>query len=142
MPEEIDPELEALRKKRKEMYVKQAEVEKERLGWPDAPLVLTDANFRETVALYPMVLVDLWAPWCGPCKMLGPIIEQLAKELKGKVVFGKLNVDENPQTASSFKVLSIPTMLIIKERELVDRITGAVPRSKLVTVLNKHLPVQ
>jgi len=139
MPEDIDPELEELRKKRMEMYAKQAEAEKERLGWPDMPIMLTDANFRETVALYPLMVVDLWAPWCGPCKMLGPVIEQLARELKGKVVFGKLNVDENQQTASSFKVMSIPTMLVIKERELVDRISGAVPRSTILQKLQRFL---
>ncbi|MCU0799928.1 MAG: thioredoxin [Candidatus Thermoplasmatota archaeon] len=139
MPEDIDPELEELRKKRREMYVKQADEEKQRFGWPDTPMVLTDANFRETVALYPLMLVDLWAPWCGPCKMLGPVIEQLARELKGKVVFGKLNVDENPQTASSFKVMSIPTMLVIKERELVDRITGAVPKATILQKLQRFL---
>ncbi len=139
MSEDIDPELEELRKKRMEMYAKQAEAEKERLGWPDMPIMLTDANFRETVALYPLMVVDLWAPWCGPCKMLGPVIEQLARELKGKVVFGKLNVDENPQTASSFKVMSIPTMLVIKERELVDRITGAVPKATILQKLQRFL---
>jgi len=71
--------------------------------------------------------------------MLGPVIEQLARELKGKVVFGKLNVDENPQTASSFKVMSIPTMLVIKERELVDRITGAVPKATILQKLQRFL---
>jgi thioredoxin 1 len=139
MPEDMDPELEALRKKRMETYMKQAEQARERMSWPDSPLVLTDANFRETIALYPLLLVDLWAPWCGPCKTLGPIIEQLAKELKGKVVFGKLNVDENPQTASSFKVMSVPTMLIIRERELVERMTGTLPKAAILQKLQRFI---
>ncbi len=131
--------LEALRKKRMEQLVKQAEEQKQRMAWPDRPITLTDSSFKGAVAMYPLILVDFWAPWCGPCKMVGPVIEQLAAEYKGRVVFGKLNVEENPAMASSFNVVSIPTMLLVKDRELVERITGAVPKSTLVSILEKHM---
>ena len=75
---------------------------------PDAPLKVTDADIETNVKKYPLMVVDCWAPWCAPCIMVGPIIEELAKELQGKIVFGKLNVDENRVTSAKYGIISIP----------------------------------
>lgn len=97
------------------------------------PVTVTDANFAEEVerAASP-VLLDLWAPWCGPCRMIGPVIEQLAGELAGRVKVGKLNTDENPMTASRFNVRSIPTLLVLKDGKEIDRLVGAFPKQEIL----------
>ncbi|KAF5428947.1 thioredoxin 1 [Candidatus Methanophagaceae archaeon] len=97
-------------------------------GMIDRPLIMDDASFVETVRKYPLIIVDCWAAWCGPCKMVAPIIDELAKEYAGKVVFGKLNVDENPKIASEFGIMAIPTLFIFKNGEPVDVIQGAMPK--------------
>jgi thioredoxin 1 len=107
--------------------------------WPDTPIQLLDADIDETVKRHPTIIVDCWAPWCGPCRMIGPIIEELAKEMKGKVVFGKLNVDENPQTSIKYNIMSIPTLLVFRNGALVDRIIGAMPKEMLLQKLKPHL---
>ena len=89
------------------------------------PITLTDYNFDETTRKYSLLVVDFWAPWCGPCKLVSPIIDQLAIELRGKVVFGKLNVDENPTVANIFGIQSIPTLIIFKNGEAIDGLMGA-----------------
>ncbi len=96
-------------------------------------ITLTDQNFKEEVleAKIP-VLIDLWAPWCGPCLMQGPIIEEVAKEFEGKIKVGKLNVDENRQTAMKYQIMSIPTLMIFKEGEIVERLIGVRPKDVLV----------
>jgi thioredoxin 1 len=106
--------------------------------WPDTPVELLDADIDETVKMYPTVVVDCWAAWCGPCRMIGPIIEELAREMKGKIVFGKLNVDENPQTSLKYNIMSIPTLLVFKNGALVDRIIGAMPKEMLLQKLKPH----
>jgi thioredoxin 1 len=88
---------------------------------------------------YPTIVIDCWAPWCGPCRMIGPVIEELAKEMKGKIVFGKLNVDENQQTSLKYKIMSIPTLLVFKNGNLVDRFVGAMPKDMLIQKLKPHL---
>lgn len=89
------------------------------------PIIVTDANFAGTVESSTLpVLLDMWAAWCGPCRMIAPTIAALAKELAGKVLVGKMDVDANPQTASRFRVQSIPTLLILKEGREADRIVG------------------
>jgi thioredoxin 1 len=101
-------------------------------------IVLTDANFDEVINSGKPVLVDFWAEWCGPCKMIGPIVEELAGDYDGKAVVAKLNVDENPQTTAKFGVRSIPTLLVFKGGQVVDKQIGAVPKS----VLNQKLAAQ
>jgi thioredoxin 1 len=103
------------------------------------PIHVTDSNFNEIVKKHPLILVDFWASWCGPCRALAPTIEELAKEYAGKVAVGKLNVDENPKTAESFQVFSIPTMVIMKDGCEVDRIVGLVPKQHVEAVLKKYL---
>ena len=106
---------------------------------PEKPLEITDANFPDVVQKYPLVVVDCWAPWCGPCRMVGPIIEELAGDYAGKIVFGKLNVDENGQTSAKYGIMSIPTMLIFKNGKLVDSPIGAMPREMLEPKITKYL---
>lgn len=103
------------------------------------PILVDDSNFDEVVRKHRLVVVDCWAPWCGPCLVVSPIVEELAEKYAGKVTFGKLNVDENPQTVGRFGILGIPTLLIIKNGEEVDRIVGAVPKEHIEVKLRKHL---
>jgi thioredoxin 1 len=103
-------------------------------------LQLTDANFDEVVIKADKpVIVDLWAEWCGPCRMVGPIIEELAKEYEGKAVIGKLDVDSNPSVTSKFGIRNIPTILFFKGGEIVDKQVGAVPKSVIAAKLEKLL---
>ena len=127
-------ELEILRKKKLEELRKRY-MEGEKQETPDKPLEVNDANFEKIVIKHKNIAIDCWAPWCGPCLMIAPVIEELAKELKGKVVFGKLNVDENQRTAMRFNIMSIPTILLFKDGKLVDRIIGAMPKEFIVEKL-------
>jgi thioredoxin 1 len=103
-------------------------------------LQLTDANFEEVVLKADKpVLVDLWAEWCGPCRMVGPIIEEISKEYEGKAVVGKLDVDSNPAVTSKFGIRNIPTILFFKGGEIVDKQVGAVPKSVIAAKLEKLL---
>ncbi len=102
-------------------------------------LTLTDENFEKTINENSLILVDFWAAWCFPCKMIAPTVEELAKEYKGKVVFGKLNVDENPKTSMQFGVTSIPTLILFKNGEIADKIIGAVPKDYLESKIKEHL---
>ena len=100
----------------------------------------TDANFAaEVEGGAGVTVVDFWAPWCGPCRFVGPVIEQLAAEYEGRVRVGKLNVDENPQTAARYGIRSIPTIGIFKDGEPVDGVVGAAPKATLAAALEKQL---
>ena len=100
------------------------------------PVHVTDETFVEETSTG-VVLVDLWAAWCGPCLRIAPVIEQLAVDYAGKVKIAKMNTDENPMTPSRFGVEAIPTLLVFKDSKLVDRIVGAVPRAEIERVLGK-----
>ncbi len=138
-----DLEIERLKeRKMREMEAKIKVREERRKGGEgiiDHPMVMGDNSFVEIVKKYPLVVVDCWAPWCGPCKMVEPIIEELAKQYAGKVVFGKLNVDENPKVATDFAIMAIPTMFIFKNGEPVDVIQGALPKPHLESKVKQWL---
>ena len=102
-------------------------------------IVLNDANFDATINSDKPVLVDFWAEWCGPCKMIGPVVEELANDYEGKAVVGKLNVDENPDVTARFGIRSIPTLLVFKGGQIVDRQVGAVPKSVLAQKLEAQV---
>ncbi len=125
-------ELEEIRQK------KMRELLERTTGKDEKPLVITDATFDEAARKNPAVLVDFWAAWCAPCRMVAPVIEELAKHYAGRVTFGKLNVDENPNTTAKFGVRSIPTLLLLKNGREIDRIVGAVPKAFIEERLKKH----
>lgn len=104
----------------------------------EKPIVVSDRNFDQTVKSYPLVVVDCWAAWCAPCRAIAPMVDEMAKEYSGKVVFGKLNVDENPETAQKFGVMAIPTLLIMKNGEEVDRVVGILPKDQLAAKVSSY----
>lgn len=108
-------------------------------NWPDKTLEINDANFKEVIQKYPLVVVDCWAEWCAPCRMVAPVVEELTRDYKGKIVFGKLNVDLSMTTAREYGIMSIPTLLVFKNGELVDQIIGALPRSILEPKITRYL---
>jgi len=105
---------------------------------PNTPLHITDADIDEYIKKYQIIVIDCWAPWCGPCRMVSPVIEELAKEMQGKIVFGKLNVDENPTTSAKHQIMSVPTLLVFKNGNLVDRLIGALPKDMLKQKLETY----
>ncbi|MDI9355610.1 MAG: thioredoxin [Chitinophagaceae bacterium] len=100
---------------------------------------ITDLNFDEILKSNKVVLVDFWAEWCGPCRMIGPVIEELADEFKNKAIIGKMDVDNNPFTPGKFDIRSIPTLLIFQNQKLVDKAIGLVQKQVLVEKLNKYI---
>ena len=103
-------------------------------------IIGTDFNFEtEVLTSQTPVLVDFWAPWCGPCRMVAPVVEEIANELQGKLKVVKINTDENYNVASKYGIMSIPTLGIFKQGKLVDSVIGAVPKNYLLSKLNTHL---
>lgn len=138
-----DEELTKLMEKKLKQYKDMTEARKDPFDASTsmnikAPVTLTDYNFDEMTRKYPYLVVDFWAPWCGPCKMVAPVIDQLAYELSGKVVFGKLNVDENPTVASLFGIQSIPTLMIFKNGTAIDGIMGAASKAQIMATISKY----
>jgi thioredoxin 1 len=102
-------------------------------------VTVTDDNFGEVTGGAELTMVDFWATWCGPCRMIAPIVEQLAETYAGQIKVGKLDVDSNPRTAAQYGVRSIPTILFLKEGKVVDTVVGAVPRQALETKIQQYL---
>jgi len=103
------------------------------------PVKVTDATFKETIQNNPLVVVDCWAPWCGPCQIVAPVIEEMARDYAGRILFGKLNVDENQEVATQYQIMGIPTLLVFKNGKLADRIVGAMPRQILEPKITRYL---
>ena len=139
MENEENKELEKIRRaKLQEIMKKSRTSEKEGIVL-SKPIEVTDATFKKTIESHPLVVVDCWAPWCGPCRMVAPVIEELARDYAGKILFGKLNVDENRKVSTQYDIMSIPTLLVFKNGKLVDTIIGAMPRQTLEQKITRHL---
>jgi thioredoxin 1 len=133
-------ELDEIRKKKMEKMM--SEMNKSpapSVQFPNKPVVITDDTVDSAASQYPIFILDCWAQWCGPCRMLGPIIEELARDFSGKIVFGKLNVEENMQTSNKHNISAIPTMLVFKNGKLVDKLVGAYPKATLTAKVQKYL---
>ena len=113
--------------------------EKEQLKNIKEPIVLGDSTFSQTINKFPLTLVDFWAPWCGPCRMMSPIIDEIGKDYLGKLVVGKINVDENPLVAGQFGISSIPTLLLFKRGQAVNKIIGSVSKNKIAEMIAMYL---
>lgn len=135
-----DAEIQKIREKKLVEMIQKARAQLETTAKNEGkPILLSDASFSAEISKYPLMVVDFWAAWCGPCRTVAPIIERLAKEYAGRVAFGKLNVDENPLTAGEFDVQSIPTLLIFRNGEAIDGIIGAVPKDQIESKIKAQL---
>ena len=105
--------------------------------YPGIAVEVGDESLDKLVKLFPAVIVDCWAPWCGPCRAMTPTIDELATAMKGKVVFAKLNTDDNEESAMKYKIMAIPTLLFFKKGELVDRSTGLLQKKQLEAMIKK-----
>jgi thioredoxin 1 len=103
------------------------------------PIEITDTTFKEMIQNHSLVVVDCWAPWCGPCNMVAPVIEELARDYAGKISFGKLNVDENQEVSMQYQIMGIPTLLVFKNGKLVEKIIGAMSRQVLEPKIARYL---
>jgi len=138
MKDEDDEELERIRRARLQELKKSTALEKQETAL-NKPVEVTDATFKEIVRNHPLVVVDCWAPWCGPCHMVDPVIEELAQDYAGRVLFGRLNVDENRGVSEQYEIMGIPTLLVFKNGQLIDKIVGAMPREALEPRIKRYL---
>jgi len=107
------------------------------------PVTVTDQSFRAEAILFPgVVLVDFWAPWCGPCRMIAPVLEEIGASHNGELKILKLNVDENPESAQAYGIRSIPTLILFKNGVIVDKVIGALPKNQLEARINKALQLK
>jgi thioredoxin len=134
-----DSELEQIRLRKIQAMLDQADLRKQ---VSNGPITVNDDNFQSTVKANELLVVDFWAPWCGPCRMIGPVIEQLASEYAGKVTFGKMNVDENQIVPNSFGIMSIPTIVVFYRGKAVETITGAYPKTHIESTFKRYLKIQ
>lgn len=135
----MDDQLNKIKKKKLEQMKKKYFIIGEKMNeMPNKPINITDADLDENINKYSIIVVDCWAPWCGPCRMVGPVIDDLAKEMQGKIVFGKLNVDENQITTTKYQIMSIPSLLVFKNGKLVDKLVGALPKEMLLQKLELY----
>jgi thioredoxin 1 len=133
-----DTELERIKQSKLQKMIKSAVPEKQGTAF-NKSVEMTDATFKEMIQNHSLVVVDCWAPWCGPCRMVAPVIEELARDYAGKILFGKLNVDENREVSTQYEIMSIPTLLVFKNGKLVDTIIGAMPRQMLEPKIKCYL---
>ena len=133
-----DEELRIINEKRMK-ELQQIVNEKELLKNITDPINLDDSDFTESINKFPLLLVDFWAPWCGPCRMMSPVIDQVGKEYQGKLVVGKVNVDENPSISRQFGISSIPTLILFKKGQAVNNIIGSVSKSRIDEMVRMHL---
>jgi len=143
MRKEEDEELAKIKRRKLEEMMERVsggtEKQKPDSGISGKPVDLTDATFTSFVKNNAMAVIDIWAPWCGPCRFVSPVVEKIAKDYSGRIAFGKLNVDQNQKVAAQYGIMSIPTLLVFKNGKLVDRIVGAMPRQRLEPRITHHL---
>ncbi|PKP55448.1 MAG: thioredoxin [Candidatus Altiarchaeales archaeon HGW-Altiarchaeales-2] len=143
-----DDELEQIKKKKLEEMMQEIKHKqnlktlnkgKSKMDNINKPIEVSDGNFGEIVKKYPVVVVDCWAEWCGPCRAIAPVIEELANDYTGKIVFGKLNVDNNQEIPAKYGIMGIPTLLIFKNGQNVDKIVGAAPKKTIEAKIKQYL---
>ncbi len=139
MKNKEDDELERIKRAKLQEMMKSVAGEGQEKSALSKPVEVTDATFKETIQNHPLVVVDCWAPWCGPCQIVAPVIEEMARDYAGRILFGKLNVDENREVATQYQIMGIPTLLVFKNGKLVDRIVGAMPRQMLEPKITRYL---
>jgi len=136
---EEDNELLRIRHKKMQELLSVKGKRENQEGVLDKSIPVTDTTFEETIQKYPMIVIDCWAPWCGPCRMVSPVLEEIARDYAGRIIIGKLNVDENQETAMKYRIMSIPAMMIFKNGKFIDQVIGAMPRQMLEPKITKYL---
>jgi thioredoxin 1 len=131
----MDDELEEIKKRK----LKELQDRMNKSPLPNTPVELTDQNIEKAISDYSKLVVDCWAVWCGPCRIVAPTIESLASEKAGEIVFGKLDIDHNPQTAMKYVISAVPTMLVFKNGGLAGRVIGALPKPQIERKLSELL---